>query len=329
MKIFSENPGRMVAGYSREFESSFLSLLRVRGPKQKVFANQIYQEMIKDRNHVHMKATCWTTLSGFVQYLGKTGKAIIEEAPRGWYITYVETDPDVLEKQRKARDLEKMELDEQQRNERRVQKQVDFAYKAKSESSKDKEDRTSSHDLVVESDKAPVKVEFKTPAALAKGKRAVNVFAKEEEEVEEENGLKEDMHKEETKSEEEFAWICPNIVVKVLNPDLDDGNFYKQKGVIIRVYEHFIAEIQMLKIDAVIKIDQVELETVLPAPGNEVLFVGKGNYHGLRARLEGIDEKSFSARITFLEGEYNMKTVDGIEYDQICKVHEKKTSSSK
>jgi DNA/RNA-binding protein KIN17 len=59
----------------------------------------VYQEYIKDRNHVHMNATCWVTLSGFVQYLGRTGKCRIEETPKGWYLEYIEHDPEMAARQ--------------------------------------------------------------------------------------------------------------------------------------------------------------------------------------------------------------------------------------
>jgi hypothetical protein len=80
--------------FSSQFESSFMDILRQKGQK-KVKANQgekthpriasltprsaamlraVYQELIADRTHIHMNSTRWATLTGFVQYLGKTGK---------------------------------------------------------------------------------------------------------------------------------------------------------------------------------------------------------------------------------------------------------------
>ena len=50
---------------------------------QKSFANNVYQEYIKDKNHIHMNATRWCTLSGFVQYLGSSGKCKIEDTDKG------------------------------------------------------------------------------------------------------------------------------------------------------------------------------------------------------------------------------------------------------
>ena len=50
---------------------------------QRVKANTIYQEVVADRNHIHMNSTIWSTLGNFVQYLGKTNKAVVDQTPKG------------------------------------------------------------------------------------------------------------------------------------------------------------------------------------------------------------------------------------------------------
>jgi DNA/RNA-binding protein KIN17 len=92
MKIFSSHATQIMDQYSKTFEKNFISTLRMRHSTSKVAANTVYQEMIQDKQHVHMNATIWTTLSDFVKYLGKTGQCVVEETDRGWYITYIERD---------------------------------------------------------------------------------------------------------------------------------------------------------------------------------------------------------------------------------------------
>ena len=36
-------------------------------------ANNVYQEYINDRDHVHMNSTQWETLTEFVKWLGREG----------------------------------------------------------------------------------------------------------------------------------------------------------------------------------------------------------------------------------------------------------------
>lgn len=99
MLLVAENPGRFVHNYSDMFKKDFLSLLsRAHGTKR-VFANQVYQEYIADRNHIHMNATRWNSLSEFVKYLGREGICHVEEAENGWYITWIDNSPKALARQ--------------------------------------------------------------------------------------------------------------------------------------------------------------------------------------------------------------------------------------
>ena len=59
----------------REFEETFLEVLHRRFGTKRVHANIVYQEYISDRDHLHMNATQWETLTDLVKWLGKEGKA--------------------------------------------------------------------------------------------------------------------------------------------------------------------------------------------------------------------------------------------------------------
>mmetsp|Transcript_14042 Transcript_14042/g.21007 ORF Transcript_14042/g.21007 Transcript_14042/m.21007 type:complete len:433 (-) Transcript_14042:94-1392(-) len=96
MKIFCSNSSGMLDSFSSEFEKCYLETLYRRHRTKRMNANNVYQELIQDKDHVHMNATKWTTLSDFVQYLGKAGKCVVEETERGWYVTYIERDPTIL-----------------------------------------------------------------------------------------------------------------------------------------------------------------------------------------------------------------------------------------
>lgn len=121
MQIFSSNSGKLLDQFSAKFEKMYLDSLKRRHGFQRMNANNVYQEVIQDRDHVHMNATKWITLSEFVQYLGKTGKCVVEETERGWYVTYINRDPLLLKRQeaqeRKARNEKLMEKKMKQRME--------------------------------------------------------------------------------------------------------------------------------------------------------------------------------------------------------------------
>jgi hypothetical protein len=47
-----------------------------------LFGNQVWHEYIANRHHLHMNATIWETLTNFIKYLGKTGKAVVDNTPK-------------------------------------------------------------------------------------------------------------------------------------------------------------------------------------------------------------------------------------------------------
>ena len=63
---------------------------------QRASANQIYKEYISFKQHFHMNATVWETLTDFVMYLGRTGKCEVDETEKGWFLTYIDRDPEKL-----------------------------------------------------------------------------------------------------------------------------------------------------------------------------------------------------------------------------------------
>lgn len=60
-----------------------MDILRRQYGTKRVKANQVYQDYIKDKDHVHMNSTKWLSLTGFIHYLAKVGKARIDETEKG------------------------------------------------------------------------------------------------------------------------------------------------------------------------------------------------------------------------------------------------------
>jgi DNA/RNA-binding protein KIN17 len=128
MKVFSGNAGSFMDRYSKEFEKMYLDTLRMRHGTSKTSANNVYQEVIQDKAHIHMNATIWLTLTDFCKYLGKTGKCVVEETERGWYVTYIEQNVARLQQQEAT--LHRLELEkvaEQATHERMEQQRIEAA----------------------------------------------------------------------------------------------------------------------------------------------------------------------------------------------------------
>lgn len=93
------NAGATIAEFSRQFQYEFILLLRTRHNTQRVRANAVYNEYIQDRDHVHMNATRWVTLSGFIGTLGKAGIVRVDEDEDGHlWIQWVDNRPETLAK---------------------------------------------------------------------------------------------------------------------------------------------------------------------------------------------------------------------------------------
>lgn len=122
LQLFSDAPTEFIARFSATFLKDFVVVLRQRYGTSAVAANTVYQEYIKDRHHLHMNATKWTTLSDFVKELGREGHCRVEEREEGWWITYV--DRGAAERNRRAREIDRARLQEEERAERTLVRQM-------------------------------------------------------------------------------------------------------------------------------------------------------------------------------------------------------------
>ncbi|KAJ2477481.1 hypothetical protein EV174_004607 [Coemansia sp. RSA 2320] len=127
MAIFAENPERYMEQFSNEFEQEFLSILSRRYGTKKVAANQVYQEIVADRQHLHMNATKWDTLSDFVMYLGREGKCRAEEGERGWDIEWIDSSPEALARKAAIMKRERQDMNDEQREQMLLKEQMERA----------------------------------------------------------------------------------------------------------------------------------------------------------------------------------------------------------
>ncbi len=99
MLVVGESAGKHIADFSSQFQHEFVQLLSRRFGTKRVKANYVYQEFIKDKNHLHMNATRWVTLTEFVKHLGRTGVARVDETEKGWFMAWIDNSPNALAKQ--------------------------------------------------------------------------------------------------------------------------------------------------------------------------------------------------------------------------------------
>lgn len=99
MLVVGESAGKHIADFSAQFQYDFVQLLSRRFGTKRVKANNVYQEFIQDKGHLHMNATRWVTLTEFVKHLGRTGVARVDETEKGWFIAWIDSSPKALAKQ--------------------------------------------------------------------------------------------------------------------------------------------------------------------------------------------------------------------------------------
>ncbi|KAG2313834.1 hypothetical protein Bca4012_064470 [Brassica carinata] len=348
MQVFGQNPNRVLQGYSEEFEKTFLDLMRRSHRFSRIAATVVYNEYINDRHHVHMNSTEWATLTEFIKYLGKTGKCKVEETPKGWFITYIDRDSETIFKERLKNKRVKSDLAEEEKKEREIRKQIERAKEKEGEGSnsgKDDDDDDDGEEKKKKKDedlglKSCVKVGFSLGGGVKQvaesSSSSKRVFEEEENEREEEkkrrkggdldkerrSALDELMKEEERKKERmnrKPYWLFQGIVVKVMSKALDDKGYYKHKGVVRKVIDNYVGEIEMIDSKHVLRVDQEELETVIPQIGGLVKIVN-GAYRASVAKLLGVDTEKFCAKVQIEKGVYEGRVIKSIEYEDICKL---------
>jgi hypothetical protein len=90
------------------------------------------------------------------------------------------------------------------------------------------------------------------------------------------------------------------------------------QGVVSKVVDKYVGELVMNDSGDVLRVDQTELETVLPAPGGAVLVVN-GHHRGLRALLVDINTERFQAEVELREGAL-AGTKAWLDYEDVCKL---------
>ncbi|CAH1415122.1 unnamed protein product [Lactuca virosa] len=333
MEVFGQNPNRIVGGYTNEFESMFLEHMKRSHRFSRIAATVVYNEYIADRHHVHMNSTQWATLTEFVKHLGKTGKCKVEETPKGWFITYIDRDSETLLKEKLKNKRMKADIVDEEKQEREIKRQIE---RAEQLMGSDKVLENEDVKLLLRSDNGgekKIKLSIGSSMKNVKGEGSSKFVFDEVENVEKVEKDKkqktgggsalDELIREEEKAKERSNrkdyWLCEGIIVKVTSKDLAEKGYYKQKGVIRKVIDKYVGEIEMLESKHKLRVDQEELETVIPQIGGIVRIVN-GAYRGSNARLLSVNTEMFCAKVQIEKGVYDGRIIQAIEYEDICKV---------
>ncbi|CAG7729743.1 unnamed protein product [Allacma fusca] len=339
--IFAENPNKYLDEFSKEFSDGYVELLRRRFGTKRIYANQVYQEYISDRNHLHMNATRWLSLTEYVKWLGRQGICTVDETEKGWYITWIDRDPETIARQVADMKKQKMDKDDEERKREFILKQIERGKGSKEESSE-----TQYTELVrpSEDDKVVGKFDIKQISKVQPIASSSSVFKDSKKGRDDDNyslysfkssksekrklsALEEIMQDEERRKKkreqkelaQDLNWIMEGLVVKVVTKELGD-RYYKQKGVVLQVLDKHVAVIKLLDSGSKLKLDEAHLETVIPAIGRKSKIL-KGRYKGCTGILRNLKEDQFCVDVEICEGSWDGKVVRDLPYEDICKIY--------
>jgi len=133
MLVVGESAGKHISDYSSNFQSEFLALLSRRWGTKRVKANTVYQEYIQDKNHLHMNATRWVSLTEFIKHLGRSGIVHVDDTDKGWFVSWIDNSPKSLSRQAANQSKERQDMDDEQRQRKHIAEQIERAKAAEEE----------------------------------------------------------------------------------------------------------------------------------------------------------------------------------------------------
>ena len=337
--LVAEDTDKFLDTFSKDFEDGFLYLLKRSHGTKRTFANGVYQDYIHERDHVHMNSTKWETLTEFVQYLGRSGKCVVDQTEKGWYITWIDRDPETIARQEALQKKEKMAKDDNELMQEFINKQIERgSLNAKSETAEYTElQRTKDEKIALnlglksnlKSDFVPLNAlnnksksfgsKDETRKVPEKRKTSALEEIMEEEKNRKEMKLNNQKHKTDLPQISSIKrWLKKGIVVKIITKSLGD-KYYKQKGYIKEVIgeDKMAAVVVLISSGTKIKLDQSHLETVVPALGRKVLILN-GQLRGQQAELRDLDVDNFCAKLKVIETGEKLR----LPYEDFSKLYE-------
>lgn len=127
MLVVGENAKKYLSDYSGQFQKDFLMLLRTSHGEKKVQLNHFYQEYISNKEHVHMNATKWPSLTEFAKFLGREGICRVEEDDKGIHVSWIDNSPEALRRQDAIRKKERQDKGDEEREQMLIREQIERA----------------------------------------------------------------------------------------------------------------------------------------------------------------------------------------------------------
>lgn len=120
--------------------------------------------------------------------------------------------------------------------------------------------------------------------------------------------------------DDDEPWLQKGLLVTIRNTSLRSGVYTDRQAVVERLHQEYGAEVQVLGKGDVLLLDQDELLTVLPAPGEEAIIV-RGPHRGSRVRLIVVERFKDEVEVEILDQRRsNHRLLLPSSY--VCKMHQ-------
>ncbi|GIC86247.1 putative C2H2 finger domain protein (Kin17) [Aspergillus udagawae] len=127
MLLIGEDPKKHIEEFSRDFLNNFVNLLKTTHGEKKVHLNQFYQQVIADKEHIHMNATKWKSLTQFATHLGREGICRVEETEKGLFVSYIDRSPETMRRREAILKKERQDRGDEEREQQQIQEQIERA----------------------------------------------------------------------------------------------------------------------------------------------------------------------------------------------------------
>lgn len=132
LKMIASVTQEDIEKFSILFEKDFLYLLQTAHGEKRIEANKFYNEFIQDKNHIHMNATTFTSLTKFIKHLGKKGKIKVygqlndndNQDMDKVYISYIDNSQSNFQQNKRIEEFEKQQKTHQEVNKYLLEKQI-------------------------------------------------------------------------------------------------------------------------------------------------------------------------------------------------------------
>ncbi|KAM3561764.1 hypothetical protein MY1884_002193 [Beauveria asiatica] len=124
MLVVGEDPKKFINDFSNQFLSDFISLLKTGHGEKQVQINHFYQQYIANKEHIHMNATKWPSLTEFAKHLGREGLCRVEEDDKGIHIAWIDNSPAALRRQEALRRKEAQNQGDEEIEQRMIREQI-------------------------------------------------------------------------------------------------------------------------------------------------------------------------------------------------------------